>query len=121
MNLEHRTGLFRVEQFLNINIYIQIIMKHKKAIKIKSKKPTAIFRKRYATDGLTISAHNDPVYNIKNMYAQKASKKAFESKGTGIDYSIRTKKDGRLPLPNAYGAININPFQTSKYLNSIFT
>jgi hypothetical protein len=88
--------------------------------KIKNKKPPVLFRKKFATDALKISNINDPTYNIKNLYAEKYSKMVKNSKGSGIDYSIRTKKDGPLPLPKSYGAINLNPYHIQKHLGSIF-
>lgn len=87
---------------------------------IKRKKPTLTFKKRYATDSLRTSAYNDPVFNIRNIYQRKASNSA-KSTGGGVDYNQRNKKDGALPLPGAYGAVNLNPFKIGKHLNSVFT
>jgi hypothetical protein len=86
---------------------------------IKHKKPTLTFKKRYATDSLRVSAFNDPVYNIRNIYQRKASNSAKKT-GGGIDYNQRNKKDGPLPLSGTYGAVNLNPYKIGKHLNSVF-
>ena len=89
---------------------------------IKRKKPTLTFPKRYATDSLRVSAYNDPVYNIRNIYQRKASNKvkSFDKGAGGVDFNQRNKNQGSLPLPGSYGAVNLNPFKIKKHLNSVF-
>ena len=79
-------------------------------------------RRRTAADALKISNNNDPVYNLKQMFESKASRRTFEEAGMGLQGRNFYYSSSRLPLPGSLGKIDNTPMLTLNNLgrNSMF-
>ena len=70
------------------------------------------FRGKTASDALFHSTGNDPVYNIRNIFARKASNDA-KALGNGGNYNFNR---AGLPLPKRFGAVDTSPFVANQAL-----
>ena len=70
------------------------------------------FRGKTASDALFHSTGNDPVYNIRNIFARKASNDA-KALGNGGNYNFNR---AGLPLPKRFGAVDTTPFVANQAL-----